>query len=113
MKNIYFIVAALIVILYMIHSIRKDKLSVSNSFMWIIFCIGLLLLSIFPKSLDWLAKGLGIDYPPTLFLTIAIIILFILVFIQSKKIEELQKKVIDLGQELSITKSKDGVKNEK
>ena len=111
MKNVYFIIAAVIVILFMIHSIRKDKLSVSNSFVWIVFCIGLLLLSIFPKSLDWLAVALGIDYPPTLFLTIAIVILFILVFIQSKKIEELHKKVIDLGQELSIIKSR-GNKNE-
>ena len=110
MKNIYFIIAAIVVILYMIHSIRKDKLSVSNSFMWIIFCIGLLILSIFPKSLDWLAVALGIDYPPTLFLSIAIIILFILVFIQSKKIEELHKKVIDLGQELSIVKNERGNK---
>ena len=68
------------------------------------FCIGMLLLSIFPKSLDWLAGFIGIDYPPALFLTIAVIVLFIMNFIQSKKIEELHKKVIDLGQELSITR---------
>ena len=104
MKNIYFIVVSIIIILYMIHSIRKDKLSVSNSFMWIIFCIGLLILSIFPKSLYWIAVALGIDYPPALFMTIAIIVLFMLLFTQSKKIEELHKKVIDLGQELSIVK---------
>lgn len=104
MKNIYFIIFSLIVIFYMIHSIRKDKLSVTNSFIWIVFCIGLLILSIFPKSLDWLAVSLGIEYPPALFLTIAVVILFVITFIQSKKINDLQKKVIDLGQELSILK---------
>ena len=104
MKNIYFIIFSLIVIFYMIHSIRKDKLSVTNSFIWIVFCIGLLILSIFPKSLDWLAVSLGIEYPPALFLTIAVVILFVITFIQSKKIYNLQKKVIDLGQELSILK---------
>ncbi len=104
MKNIYFIIFSLIVIFYMIHSIRKDKLSVTNSFIWIVFCIGLLILSIFPKSLDWLAVSLGIEYPPALFLTIAVVILFVITFIQSKKIYDLQKKVIDLGQELSILK---------
>lgn len=106
MKNVFFIIAAVIIILYMLVSIRKNKLSVANSFVWIIFCIGLLLLSIFPKSLDWLAKTLGIAYPPALFLTLAVVILFIMVFIQSKKIEELQKKTIDLAQELSIVKNR-------
>ena len=61
-------------------------------------------LSIFPKSLDWLAGIIGVDYPPALFLSVAVVILFIMNFIQSKKIVELQKKVVDLGQELSIIK---------
>ena len=104
MKNIYFIIISSFIILYMIISIRKNKLSVSNSFLWIVFCVALLVLSIFPKSLDWLAGLVGISYPPALFLTIAVVILFIINFSYSKKIEELQKKVVDLAQELSIIK---------
>ena len=88
----------------MLYSIRKNKLSVTNSFIWIVFCTILLVLSIWPTSLDWLANLLGIAYPPALFLAIAAVILFIMNFIQSKKIEDLHKKVIDLGQELSILK---------
>lgn len=104
--NIFLTVMAILVILYILISIRKNKLSPANSFIWIIFCIILLVLSIWPASLDWLAELLGISYPPALFLTIAIVILFIMNFVQSKKIEDLQKKLIDLGQELSIVKSK-------
>ena len=105
MNNIYFIVFALFVIFYMFISIRNNKLSVYNSFIWVMFCFVLLILSIWPKSLDWLAKFINIDYPPALFLTIAVVILFVMNFNYSKKIEELQKKVINLGQELSIVKS--------
>lgn len=104
MKNIFFIIVALIVMIYMFISIRKNKLDVTQSFIWIVFCIILLLLSIWPKSLDWLSVLIGVDYPPALFLTIACVILFVFNFIQSKKIIELQKKIVDLGQELSITK---------
>lgn len=104
MKNLYFIISAIVIIIYIFVSIRKNKLSVSNSFMWFVFCLVLLFLSIWPKSLDWLADLLGISYPPALFLTVAVVILFILNFIQSKKIEELQKKVINVGQELSVVK---------
>ena len=105
MKTIFFIIAALIVMVYMFVSIRKNKLDVTQSFIWIVFCIGLLLLAIWPKSLDWLAGLIGVEYPPALFLTIACVLLFVMNFIQSKKIVELQKKVIDLGQELSVVKS--------
>lgn len=110
MKNIYFIIISTFIILYMIISIRKNKLSVSNSFLWIVFCIALLVLSIFPKSLDWLARLVGITYPPALFLTIAAVILFVINFSYSKKIEDLQKKVVDLAQELSIIKEKQNEK---
>ena len=110
MKNIYFVIIALVVIAFMIISIRKNKLSVQNSILWIIYCAALLVLSIFPKSLDWLAGVFGITYPPALFLTIAVVILFTMNFQYSKKIEELQKKVIDLGQELSIVKNNKEIK---
>ena len=104
MKNYAFIILAIFIIIYILYSIKKNKLSVSNSFIWIVFCIGLLFLSIFPKSLDWLAIALGIDYPPALFLTICSVILFVQNFKYSKKIEELNKKVIDISQELVIIK---------
>ena len=112
MNNIFFIIFSLLIILYIFYSIRKNKLDIANSFIWIIFCIILLFLSIWPTSLDWLANLFGITYPPALFLTIAVVILFVMNFIQSKKIEDLHKKVIDLGQELSIIKS-DKVKSNK
>lgn len=102
MKNIYFIILSILIIIYMVISIRKNKLSVSNSFVWIVFCLALIILSIFPKSLDWFACFIGIEYPPALFLTIAVVILFIINFIYSKKIELLNKKVTNLAQELSI-----------
>lgn len=104
--NIFLITMAISVILYILLSIRKGKLSPASSFIWIIFCIILLVLSIWPASIDWLADFLGISYPPTLFITIAIVVLFIINFAQSKKISDLQKKVTDLSQELTILKGK-------
>ena len=113
MHNIFFIIIATLIIVYIFYSIRKNKLSIANSFIWILFCIILLILSIWPTSLDWLANIIGISYPPALFLTIVAVILFIMIFIQSKKIEDLHKKVIDLSQELSILKSAQKLNNSK
>ena len=105
MHNIFFIIVAILIIIYILYSIRKNRLSITNSFIWILFCVILLILSIWPTSMDWLADIMGINYPPALFLTIVAVVLFVMNFVQSKKIEDLHKKVIDLGQELSILKS--------
>lgn len=110
MKNIYFIILSTAVILYMIVSIRKNKLGVKESFGWIIFSIIMLVLSIFPYSIDYLAPIFGVEYAPVLLLTFCVVILFIMNFVSSKKIDELQKKFVDLTQELSIVKAD---KNEK
>jgi hypothetical protein len=110
MKNIYFVILALVILVYMIQSIRKNRLSVKTSFWWIIGSILILVLAIWPKSIDWFAVMLGIDYPPALFLTLCVVFLFIVDFKYSKKIQEQQDKITDLAQELSIVK---GTKNDR
>lgn len=111
MKNIYFVILALVILVYMIQSIRKNSLSVKTSFWWIIGSILILVLAIWPKSIDWFAVMLGIDYPPALFLTLCVVFLFIVDFKYSKKIQEQQDKITDLAQELSIVKEKVNEKN--
>jgi hypothetical protein len=107
MKNIYFIVLAVLVIIYIISSVRKNQLSIKTSFGWIIASLIMLFLAIFPYSLDWLAEMLGISYPPALFLTLCVVYLVIQNFNFSKKLATQQEKIADLAQEVSILKSKD------
>lgn len=106
MKNIYFIIISILVIVYIYISIRKDKLSIKTSFGWFVASIIMLLLSIFPKSIDWVAGKLGIAYAPTLLLTLCIVLLLIQNFNSSKKIYDQQEKLNYLEQEIAILKSK-------
>ena len=43
MKNIYFVILALIIVAYFIISIRKNKLSIKTSFGWIIGAIAMIM----------------------------------------------------------------------
>lgn len=106
MSNIPFIIVAVIIILYIIASVRAKRLDIATSFAWLIFCIVMLILAIFPYSIDYFAKLLGINYPPALLLLGCTAILFIMSFIQDKKIAELKKKNNTLAQEISLLKSK-------
>lgn len=110
MKNIYFIILSLIIILYMLYSIRKNTLSIKTSFVWVILSLVMLLLSIFPKSIDWVALKLGITYPPALLLTLCIVLLLVQNFNTSKKTYDLQEKLNYLEQEITILRND---KNEK
>ena len=113
MKNIYFVILAIVILIYMIQSIRKNSLSVKISFWWIIGSLLILVLAIWPKSIDWFAVMLGIDYPPALLLTLCVVFLWVVDFKYSKKIQEQQEKITDLAQELSIIKEELNEKNKR
>ena len=108
MNNVPFIIAALLVLVYVFHSIRKGTLGISISFAWIFIAIGMVVLAIWPKSLDWVAAKLNVEYPPALLLTACIVFLIILVFRLEKKADTLQKKIDDLSEEINILEIKDG-----
>jgi hypothetical protein len=110
MSNIPFIVISLIIIAYILISIRKEKLSVAASFMWVLFCFIMLFLSIFPNTIIWLSNIFGVAYPPSLLFIICTIILFLINFNDNKRIDELETKINDLAEELNILRSKNGKK---
>lgn len=105
MKNIYFIIIALFLLFYVIHVVKKGKLSIKESFWWVICSIVTLVLSIFPTSIDTIAKWFGVSYPPTLILVFSILFLLFMNFRSSAKISEQNEKIMELTQQLSILKN--------
>lgn len=112
MKNIYFIILSVFVLLYVIFNVKKKKFSIKESFYWVLAAIVMLILSIFPYSIDAVAKWLNVVYPPSLLFVLCIIFLLYINFRNSRKIAEQQEKIIELAQELAIVKyEKSGDKN--
>lgn len=106
MNNLYFIILAIIVIIYVFNIVRKKQFSIKESFWWMIASIIMLILAIYPYSIDRIANMLGIAYPPSLLFVLCIIFLLFILFRNSRKIFELQLKVIELGQEVAVLKEK-------
>ena len=114
MKNIYFIIIAALSMVYMFHEIRKNKFSIQESFWWMMAAIVMLILSIFPYSIDKIATFFGITYPPSLLFVFCIIFLIFIIFRNSKRICEQQEKITELAQNLAIVKEKvDNIKKDK
>lgn len=104
MNNVLFILISIVILLYVINVVRRKHFSIKESFWWVIASILMLILSIYPHSIDALAKVLNISYPPSLFFVGCIIFVLFINFRSSRKITDLQIKITDLTQELSILK---------
>lgn len=106
MKNIYFIIVAVFIILYVVHIVRKGKLSIKESFWWIVGSIIALILAIFPKLIDHIATWFGVSYPPTLMFVVCILFLLFMNFRNSSRVSEQNEKIMELTQQVSILKQK-------
>ncbi len=102
MRKIYFIIVAILAIVYVVTQVRKSKFSIKESIYWFIASIIILVLAIFPTILDNLAGFIGIGYPPSLFFVLCILFLLFINFRSSRKIAEQQEKIIELAQRLAI-----------
>ena len=109
MNKIYFIILALIPIIYIVQEIRKKRFSIMESFWWMMASLIMLLLAIFPYSIDWIAKKFNVGYPPSLLFVFCILFLVFVNFKNSKKLSEQQVKINEIAQQLSLIKDK--VKN--
>ena len=106
MKNIYFIIIALLCMLYITIQVRKKKFSIKESFWWIVASLIMLILAIFPYSINSLAKSLGVSYPPSLLFVLCTLFLVFINFRNNRQIAEQQEKIIELAQQVSILKEK-------
>lgn len=106
MKNIYFIIISVVCMIYIIFEIRKKRLSIKESFWWMSAATLMLILSIFPYSIDKIATIFGISYPPSLLFVFCIIFLIFIIFRNSKQIAEQQERIIELAQTVAIIKEK-------
>jgi len=102
--QIVLILASLFTFIYVIGRIRKHKLNIDDSILWIIWSVILLILSVFPNLSKELSKLLGFESTSNFILTGFIFCIYIMVFFQNIKISELKEKNKSLVQKLSIDK---------
>lgn len=100
--NYFFIIIALIFIIYVFNMINKKNFSIKESVFWMAGAIGVLILSIFPKLIDKIALKLNISYPPSLLFLVSIIFLLFINFRNTQKIAKQNDKIIELAQRCSI-----------
>ena len=105
MKNIYFILIIILLIIYISRNVIKSRLSVKESFFWMFGSLVALILSIFPNLINYMARFFGVSYPPSLFFVLCILFLLFMCFRDSKRIAEQNEKIVELGEQVAYLKN--------
>lgn len=94
----------LIFILYVINNVRHKKLSVRNSFIWLIMAITTIICIWIIPLLYIFAKFIGIETVSNLLFFLGFLFMIFTTFDLAKTISIQNKKIINLTQELAILK---------
>ncbi len=100
--QIVFIIASLLTLIYIILEIRKHKLNIDDSIVWIVWSIILLILSIFPNLSHDISKALGFQSTSNFILTLFIFFLYIMMFFQTIRLSLEKEKNKVLTQKMSL-----------
>ena len=98
---------SILLLLIVLELVRRRKLAEEYSFVWILFALALVALSVRRDILDLAARWLGIYYPPVVLLLLLILMVFVtslcfavIVSRQRKQIERLIEETAILGADL-------------
>ena len=97
------IIGSIVTFLFAMKLIRKSTVRIEDTLFWIIFCIVLILLSVFPRSVYKLSVALGFQSPINFIYLVIIFVLIVNQFLMSLKISRLIIKQKELVQTLAIT----------
>ena len=100
--RIVLLVAASLLFIFLMASIRQSKMRIEDSLFWIVLSVLILLLSIFPDIASVLSRLFGFIAPVNFVFLLFIFILLLKEYFTSKRISELDTKVKELTQQLAI-----------
>jgi len=100
------ITISMILLVYIIHLIRKKKLKEEYAILWIVIIIVFLIFAIFRGLIDFISNLLGIYYQPASLFIILIVGLFLLTLHFTIVISDLKTKINTLVTTLTLLEDK-------
>ena len=104
--RILLVCVSLLAGIYAVRKIRKSQMKIENAMFWFLLAFFLIILSIFPRIVQYAADYIGVESPVNLIYLIMIFLLFYKVFTLSVKIAQLEHKLNILTAEVAINEKK-------
>lgn len=102
--QIEMVIAALALLIIIIFSLAKSRLSIRNSITWLLLPIIFIIVAIFPDPLQSFANWLGFETLSNFIFLVIIAILILICFFITLSNSKQQDQIAKLNQEISILK---------
>ena len=99
------LIASIFFLYLVIRNINKNNILFEQAFMWIVISLVMIIISIFDAIPVYFAELLGFELPSNFLLSLAIIFLLVITFLQTLTVSKQKEQIKHLVQELSILKS--------
>lgn len=97
---------ALAVVIMILWLIRHERLPINRSLWWIAVALVIGVFGLFPQLVDQLAQLVGVNYPPALLFTLAILTLLIKLLLEDMEVAAQQRRILRLAQKTAILEEK-------
>lgn len=85
-----------------LHLVRRDHLYIRQGIFWIFVAAVSLLFGAWPYAIDWVGQVLGIGYPPTLLLLVAIVALVVKSLLGDIALTKMNRDMRRLNQRIAL-----------
>lgn len=96
------VTVCLVLIIFVVEAIRRNRLNVRYAILWLGASLVLLTLSIYRPLLHWVARWLGVSYPPSLLFLVAFLFLLGIVLHFSLVISSHRDSIRRLAQTIAL-----------
>src|SRR5918995_1418440 len=104
--HVLVIVATAIIALFIFRLVRARQLRSKYALLWLVIGVMLLPLAVVPGVLNTVSEWLGVVYSPTIFLLLAVGVLFVIVVHYSWELSRLENKTRTLAEELALLRTR-------
>ena len=85
-----------------LYLIRRDHIYIRQGMFWIVVAVITLGFAIWPRLIDVLGTALGVAYPPTLLLLVAIVVLFVKALLGDIALTKVSRDLRRLNQRMAL-----------
>ena len=100
--RVILLIAAIGPVVFLLHSIKKSKMSIEDALFWMGFSFLILLMSIFPEIPSFLSDTIGFMSPVNFVFLFFIFVLIIRDFLSNRRISQLENRVKELTQQIAL-----------
>jgi hypothetical protein len=100
--HIVTIVVTILTLLFILRLVRGQRLKAKYSLLWLSTGGAMLVLAAVPGLFDHLARRLGVDYQPTLFIVLGLAFLLVVVVHVSFELSRMENRIRSLTEEVTF-----------